>query len=65
MGLGLPAAPRVVSASAGIDRLGGGGDDVRDSELDRGRGEWAALVSSALVLLRWMPTLPCLATLAL
>ena len=37
----VPAAPRVVSASAGIDRLGGGGGDGQQLDTDCGRGEWA------------------------
>ena len=41
VGLGLPAAPRVVSTSAGIDRLGGGGDVVPRTGAVFGRGEWA------------------------
>jgi hypothetical protein len=34
----VPAAPRVVSASAGIDRLGGGVGDVQKLDADQGRG---------------------------
>ena len=56
MGLGLPAAPRVVSASAGINRLGGGGGDVRQSDVDRGRGRPGLARGALLVLLRWTPT---------
>ena len=56
----VPAAPRVVSASAGIDRLGGGGGDVQKSDVDRGRGRAGLARGALLVLLRWAPT-GCLA----